>query len=103
MLPASVQVCPVEIPGRGRRGGEPALDKVHDLARVLARSLPLTDKPYAIFGTCLGAIIGYELAREVEESLCAPMPTALFQAAVSPPHLYAGAVAKLYLKRKLRE
>ncbi|PRW20616.1 Erythronolide modules 3 and 4 [Chlorella sorokiniana] len=33
MLPASVQVCPVEIPGRGRREGEPALDKVHDLAR----------------------------------------------------------------------
>ena len=101
LLPASVQVCPVEIPGRGRREGEPAINDVKELARLLARSLPLSDKPYAIFGTCLGAIIGYEIAREVEESRCAPMPLALFTAAVSPPHLYAVAVMKLYLQRKL--
>ena len=40
MLPASIQVCPVEIPGRGRREGEPVSD-VKELARLLARSLPL--------------------------------------------------------------
>ena len=52
--------------------------------------------PYALFGTCLGAITAYELAR------CAiaagkPAPVKLYMAAVSPPHIYAGAVAKLYL------
>ena len=103
MLPASVQVCPVEIPGRGRREGERPINDVRELARLLARSLPLSDKPYAIFGTCLGAIVGYEIAREVEESRCAPLPGALFTAAVSPPHLYAGAVMKLYLQRRLGE
>ena len=103
MLPASVQVCPVEIPGRGRREGERPINDVRELARLLARSLPLSDKPYAIFGTCLGAIVGYEIAREVEESRCAPMPVALFTAAVSPPHLYAVAVMKLYLQRRLGE
>lgn len=101
MLPASVQVCPVEIPGRGRREGERSINNVQELARLLARSLPLSDKPYAIFGTCLGAIVGYEIAREVEDSRCAPMPLALFTAAVSPPHLYAVAVMKLYLQRRL--
>ena len=69
MLPASVQVCPVELPGRGRREGETAINDVRELAKVLARSLPLSDKPYAIFGTCLGAIVGYEIVREVEMSL----------------------------------
>jgi hypothetical protein len=103
MLPASVQVCPVEIPGRGRREGERPINDVRELARLLARSLPLSDKPYAIFGTCLGAIVGYEIAREVEETRCAPIPVALFTAAVSPPHLYAVAVMKLYLKRRLGE
>lgn len=103
MLPASVQVCPVEVPGRGRRESEPAINNVRDLARLLARGLPLSDKPYAIFGTCLGAIVGYEIAREVEESRCAPMPVALFTAAVSPPHLYAVAVIRLYMQRKLGE
>ena len=103
MLPASIQVCPVEIPGRGRRQGDPAINDVKQLASMLAHSLPLSDKPYAIFGTCLGAIVGYEIVREVERSQCAPMPVALMPAAVSPPHLYALAVMRLYLQRKLRQ
>ena len=41
MLPASVQVCPVEIPGRGRREGEPAPESIASLAKQLARCLPL--------------------------------------------------------------
>ena len=41
MLPASIQVCPVELPGRGRREGEEAISTVPELARTLARSLPL--------------------------------------------------------------
>ena len=103
MLPASVQVCPVEIPGRGRRVGEPAIDSVPELARLLANCLPLVDKPYVILGTCLGAIVGYEIIREVQRSQSAPLPVAYMPAAVSPPHLYANAVAKLYLQRKLGE
>lgn len=102
MLPASIQVCPIEIPGRGRRSEEPALTTVHGLAEVLARSLPLNDKPYAIFGTCLGAIVGYEMIRAIERSGTSPMPALFFPAAVSPPHLYAVTVMKIYLQRKLR-
>ena len=59
------------------------------------------DKPYAFFGTCLGAITVYEVARVVEREGLAPMPVALFFAAVSPPHLYALAVMKLYLTQPL--
>lgn len=56
-------------------------------------------KPYALFGTCLGAIVAYEVTKRVAERKCAPMPLALFPAAVSPPHLYAVAVMKLYVQR----
>ena len=53
------------------------------------------DVPYALFGTCLGAITAYELAcSAVAAGL--PPPVKLFAAAVSPPHIYAGAVARLY-------
>ena len=41
MLPASIQVCPVEIPGRGRREGEESVNSVAALAEILALSLPL--------------------------------------------------------------
>ena len=61
----------------------------------------LQGKPYALFGTCLGAITAYEMARVVEREKNAPMPVALFTAAVSPPHLYAYAVMKLYMTRQL--
>eukprot|EP00887_Chlorella_sp_A99_P003362 scaffold26.g3362.t1 len=88
VLPASIQVCPVELPGRGRRENEPAAVTVHQLVRALARSLPLSDKPYALFGVSLGAITAYEVAREVEAARCAPPPVALMLAAAPPPHLF---------------
>ena len=40
MLPASIQVCPVEIPGRGRREGERSINSVAELAEKLALILP---------------------------------------------------------------
>ena len=63
----------------------------------------MQDKPYAFFGTCLGAITAYEIVRAVEAAGSAPPPVALFAAAVSPPHLYARAVMKLYLTRHLAD
>ena len=62
----------------------------------------MQDKPYALFGTCLGAIVAYEIARKIEKKMLSPMPVALFAAAVSPPHLYASAVMKLYMTRPMR-
>ena len=41
MLPASIQICPVEIPGRGRRLDEPSVNDVHQLADLLIAELPL--------------------------------------------------------------
>ncbi len=61
-------------------------------------SVALQDKPYALFGTCLGAIVAYEIARRVRERKHAPMPVVFFPSAVSAPHLYAIAVMKLYVQ-----
>ena len=71
------------------------LCRQRDPLRLLVTASLLQDMPYALLGTCLGAIVAYELAQ------CAglaglPLPVALFTAAVSPPHLYAEAVAQLY-------
>jgi hypothetical protein len=41
MLPAAIQVCPIELPGRGRRRGEPPVNDVAVLADQLADALPL--------------------------------------------------------------
>jgi len=41
MMPPSIQVCPIEIPGRGRREQESPISNVADLAQALAHGLPL--------------------------------------------------------------
>lgn len=73
------------------------INDVHELAHLLAKGLPLADKPYAIFGACLGAIIGYEMVKEVERIGSSPLPLVYMPAAAPPPHLYAQRVAKTYL------
>jgi surfactin synthase thioesterase subunit len=47
--------------------------------------------------------VAYEVAKRVADRKHAPMPLALFPAAVSPPHLYALAVMKLYVQRAVGE
>ena len=41
MLPPSIQVCPLEMPGRGRRSQEHGISDVQALAEQLATALPL--------------------------------------------------------------
>ena len=41
MLPASIQVCPIELPGRGRRQAEAGIRDIAVLADALADFLPL--------------------------------------------------------------
>ena len=63
-LPGSIEVCPVQSPGRGRRLNEPAFTSIQSLIPALARHLaPWFDRPFAFFGHSVGAIVAFELAR----------------------------------------
>lgn len=65
-LPADVEVCPVQLPGRSARLIERPFTTLSPLIEVVAQALsPLLDKPFAIFGHSLGALIGFELARQL--------------------------------------
>ena len=65
-LPADVEVCPVQFPGRGTRLTETPFTRLSPLVEALARALaPLLDKPFAFFGHSLGALVGFELARHL--------------------------------------
>lgn len=67
-LPAHVEVCPVQLPGRGKRLGEQPYTRVQFLAEALAHALlPHFDKPFAFFGHSMGALIGFELARTLRK------------------------------------
>ena len=65
-LPADVEVCPVQLPGRGTRLMEPPFSELSFLVEALADALlPLLDKPFALFGHSLGSLVSFELARQL--------------------------------------
>jgi len=64
LLPAGVELCAVQPPGRWNRRAEPAFTRMEPLvAACVAAMAPLTDVPFVIFGHSLGALVGYEVAR----------------------------------------
>lgn len=63
-LPDWIDVCPVELPGRGVRFGEDLVTSMDALIDDLLIGIrPLADQPIALFGYSMGARIARELAR----------------------------------------
>ena len=84
-LPWQVEVCPVQLPGRGSRIRENLFTQMPDLVANVAKDLrTYLDKPFAFFGHSMGAIIGFELARLLREE-GAPEPVHLFVSGRSAP------------------
>ncbi|MFJ5779689.1 thioesterase II family protein [Streptomyces sp. NPDC093094] len=66
-LSPRVEVLAVQYPGRQDRRQEPAATDLEVLAERIAEALgPWTDKPYALFGHSMGAVVGFEAARRLE-------------------------------------
>jgi medium-chain acyl-[acyl-carrier-protein] hydrolase len=65
-LPADIEVCPIQFPGRGTRLMEPPFSRLSLLVEALAVALiPLLDRPFAFFGHSLGSLVSFELARRL--------------------------------------
>ncbi|XWK86460.1 MAG: thioesterase II family protein [Phormidium sp.] len=63
-LPSTVEVCPIELPGRSFRAQETPFTQIEPLIEALAPVvLPNLTKPFAFFGHSLGALVSFELAR----------------------------------------
>jgi medium-chain acyl-[acyl-carrier-protein] hydrolase len=69
-LPTDVEVCPIQLPGRGTRMAERPFTQLPPLVEALATALrPLPDKPFALFGHSLGALVSCELARRIRDNM----------------------------------
>jgi len=65
-LPASIEVCAVQPPGRGGRFREAPFNNVKPLVQEAASALlPYLDRPFGFFGHSMGAIIAFEMARQL--------------------------------------
>lgn len=62
-LPEWLQVCRLELPGRGMRMGEPLQRDIKALAAQLAEDISRDlNGPYALFGHSLGGLLAFEPA-----------------------------------------
>lgn len=78
-LPADVEVCLVQLPGRGSRLMEQPFTKFSSLIQTLIPILrPYLNIPFAFFGHSMGAVLGFEIARQLRSPDNA-----------SPVHLFA--------------
>ncbi len=60
----TVEVCPIELPGRGTRLMEEPFTEFSLLIPTMTQALlPYLDKPFAFFGHSMGAIVSFEVAR----------------------------------------
>jgi len=66
MLPAKIEVCAVQLPGRERRHAEPPFRRISQAVDCLSSALrPHLDVPFVFFGHRMGAVLAYEVARRL--------------------------------------
>lgn len=86
-LPDSIELCPIEIPGRGKQIKLSPYTKIEPLIQATATNIiPYLNKPYAFFGYSMGALISFELTRLLRSDYNSH-PLHLFIAAYHAPQL----------------
>lgn len=84
---SDVEVCAVQLPGRESRLTEPPVEDVRQLMPRLREALdPYLDRPFVFFGHSIGALVCFELARELRRS-GGIEPQHLFISGCPAPHL----------------
>ncbi|WP_155372909.1 thioesterase II family protein [Catellatospora vulcania] len=89
LLGSEVEACSIVLPGRESRIHELPYVRMEQLVGPLFEQLrPHLDRPFALFGHSMGAVVAYELARRCQLE-GAPAPVRLFVSARRAPHLPA--------------
>ena len=77
-LSDTIEVCAVQLPGRGSRISESPCIQIDQLVSAAGAALaPYFDKPFALFGHSMGALIAFQLARHLRTEYSA-QPVHLF-------------------------
>jgi medium-chain acyl-[acyl-carrier-protein] hydrolase len=67
ILGTEIEVCPIELPGRGTRFREKPVSDLLSLAHAVCDSiLPHLDRPFVLFGHSMGALLGFEILRNLQ-------------------------------------
>lgn len=86
-FPESIDVCSIQLPGRESRLDEPLCEDFAQLVSDITEAItPNLDLPVAFFGHCLGALLAFEVTRQLrKENL--PLPSVLSVSGISAPQV----------------
>jgi acyl transferase domain-containing protein/surfactin synthase thioesterase subunit/acyl carrier protein len=88
-LDPTIELVAIEPPGRGARADEPLVERMDAFVEELLPAMtPYLDKPFALFGHCLGALTLFETARRLLADEARPLER-IFVSGARPPHLVA--------------
>ena len=86
-LGPDIEVVAVELPGRGTRAREAPFFHLELLTTSVAQAIrPWLDRPFALLGHSLGALLAFEVTRALRRT-GGPLPMVLFASAHHAPHL----------------
>jgi surfactin synthase thioesterase subunit len=86
-LPLEVEVCSIQLPGREDRLREAPITSISLLVQALSYAIrPYLDRPFAFWGHSMGALIAFELARQLRREVM-PEPGHLFVSGRGAPQV----------------
>ncbi|MBD2103376.1 thioesterase II family protein [Leptolyngbya sp. FACHB-261] len=86
-LPPEIEVCGIQLPGRESRFKEALFTQIPPLVQALTPALqPYSDIPFAFFGHSLGALLSFEVARQLRAQQ-QPGPVHLFVSGRRAPQI----------------
>jgi medium-chain acyl-[acyl-carrier-protein] hydrolase len=87
LLPETIELCPVRLPGRDGRVAEPAFQRMAPLVAHLVDLLRSSlDLPFVLFGHSMGGLVAFEVARQLRRERL-PAPCHLFISGFRAPQL----------------
>ncbi|GCE14881.1 thioesterase II family protein [Tengunoibacter tsumagoiensis] len=86
-LPPEIELYPIQLPGRESRFGEAPFTQIAPLIQALSQAIrPYLNRPYVFFGHSMGALVSFELARDLRRQRL-PLPLHLLVSARRAPHV----------------
>lgn len=97
----SIQVIPIEIPGRGAKANVPPKHDVLSIAEELSKEIieQANGEKYSLFGFCFGGLVSFEICRILEKNNL-QLPEHLFICGSSSPEPTNEKMHDLFFKRE---
>lgn len=87
-LPVAIEVCSLQLPGRETRMKEPPFTRLTPLVQAITQVLlPHLDRRFAFFGHSMGALVSFEVARQLRRQY-GLSPVHLFVSGAGAPHTH---------------